>query len=427
MAIPAVLCVAQNNVRLVRSRQLLSVLTLKHFSQLQYVAASNLDIPTFQVVFSMKVFTGAVMSALILHRRLSLRRWLALFALAIGIATVQLPPSNFEIHAGHENLDRVRGLTAAALACILAGTTGAFVELALHRSEADLWARNIQLSGFAVLPALVPVFFPSSMGGFAMPADFSSPAALDGWAWIAIGVQVAGSVLASAMGSDDALVKITATGLSTLLVLLVGATLFGYVPSATFALGAVLVLLATFSYSQSERGPAGRFTRRGKPAPVEVAAPPLHSPLLSPPVSPLWGNAIDAHPALAALRNAKNRLFSPPASDGPRLFGFGSESSSLGSPSLPNSPEDLVVYSSYSFDDISVGQFIPPSPEIEVPREGRSRVISTGVPDATAPPVYSYTAPPIGVVGMKKRESSGLLWISVAPTAPPKKSARNML
>ncbi|KAL8283682.1 hypothetical protein RQP46_005477 [Phenoliferia psychrophenolica] len=357
MAIPAVLYVAQNN--------------------LQYFAASNLDIPTFQVVFSMNVFTGAVMSALILHRRLSLRRWLALFALALGITTVQLPPATFDFHHGHEHLDRALGLTAAGLASALSGATGAFVELALRRSEASLWARNAQCSAFAILPALVPIFAPGVLGRFTTPSDSDGVGGLDGWAWAVIVVQVGGGLLTSLVCREDALVKITATGVSTVVLVAMSTLFFGYRPTQTFTLGTLLVLLATFTYSQSERTTSTRFNRRsgkgvahllGLATLATPAAP--HSPVLTPPPSPLWGDEMEAHPALAASRAAASRNASPnnrfqhpfPA---PPSRGYPSPPLSH-----PNSPEELAqeqaTHTSYSFEEPLIPRsHFPMSPEPE--------------------------------------------------------------
>ncbi len=57
---------------------------------LLYVAASNLDVATYQITYQMKILTTAVFAMAILGRTFSKQRWLALFILVAGVATVQL-------------------------------------------------------------------------------------------------------------------------------------------------------------------------------------------------------------------------------------------------------------------------------------------------------------------------------------------------
>nr|POE54960.1 udp-galactose transporter [Quercus suber] len=71
LAIPAVLYTLQNT--------------------LQYIAVSNLDAATFQVTYQMKILTTALFSVTLLGRSLSVRRWLSLVLLMIGVAIVQIP------------------------------------------------------------------------------------------------------------------------------------------------------------------------------------------------------------------------------------------------------------------------------------------------------------------------------------------------
>ena len=63
LSIPAILYVIQNN--------------------LQFVAVSNLEAATFQVSYQMKILTTAAFSVVLLRRKLSPTKWLALLCLAI--------------------------------------------------------------------------------------------------------------------------------------------------------------------------------------------------------------------------------------------------------------------------------------------------------------------------------------------------------
>lgn len=79
LSIPAILYVIQNN--------------------LQYLAASNLDVATFQVTYQMKILTTAFFSVIMLKKRLSFGKWMALLLLAVGVGIVQLQSTSSSAHA----------------------------------------------------------------------------------------------------------------------------------------------------------------------------------------------------------------------------------------------------------------------------------------------------------------------------------------
>lgn len=131
MFIPAILYTLQNN--------------------LQFVAASNLDAATFQVSYQCKILTTAVFAVTMLHQSLSLRKWIALVLLTLGIAFVQLPSSTSVEADGNWLL----GITSVAVACICSGLAGVYFEKTLKRgSNASLWIRNIQLSSASIIIAV---------------------------------------------------------------------------------------------------------------------------------------------------------------------------------------------------------------------------------------------------------------------------------
>jgi len=129
--------VIQNNVRpsapsvpLLRNLALTPLLSPCHL-QLQYVAASNLDVPTFQVTYNLKILTTALFSVILLRRRLSPQKWGALALLFAGVAIVQLQSTAAahggkieSVKVGGEEMNRAKGLGAVALACLTSGLAG---------------------------------------------------------------------------------------------------------------------------------------------------------------------------------------------------------------------------------------------------------------------------------------------------------------
>jgi UDP-sugar transporter A1/2/3 len=58
-----------------------------------------------------------------------------------------------------------KGFMAVTAACLTSGLAGVYFEMVLKGSKADLWTRNIQLSLFSLIPALLPVLLSGSSGG----------------------------------------------------------------------------------------------------------------------------------------------------------------------------------------------------------------------------------------------------------------------
>lgn len=179
-------------------------------NSLQYIGVSNLDAATFQVTYQLKILTTATFSVILLGRSLSVRKWLSLVLLMLGVAIVQIPagqesaiavPTMKDLKDGHgpafslprsiEELARLGnvaagqlskrsatyegidddyaalnpqvnasiGLVAVIVACLLSGLAGVYFEKVLKdpkgdRATASVWVRNVQLSFYSLWPAL---------------------------------------------------------------------------------------------------------------------------------------------------------------------------------------------------------------------------------------------------------------------------------
>ncbi|KAG8686721.1 hypothetical protein FRC08_012352 [Ceratobasidium sp. 394] len=260
LSIPAILYVIQNN--------------------LQFVAASNLDVATFQVTYQMKILTTAAFSVMLLRKRLSKAKWAALFFLAVGVGIVQIqstapakevaathvdPVAEAAAEAAatqaHKVVDQVKhamnplkGFAAVSAACITSGLAGVYFEMVLKGSQADLWVRNVQLSLFSLLPALVPIIFNNaraSTDGRSFP--FSLFANFSGWAWATVLTQVFGGLItAVVIKYSDNIMKGFATSLSIVLSFLASVALFDFRITLAFVVGSTTVLAATWMYNQAD-------------------------------------------------------------------------------------------------------------------------------------------------------------------------------
>ena len=235
LSIPAILYVIQNN--------------------LQFVAVSNLEAATFQVSYQMKILTTAAFSVVLLRKKLSPTKWLALLFLAIGVGIVQIQNGSSSGHSSSKHdMNAFKGFMAVVMACFTSGLAGVYFEMVLKNSQADLWVRNVQLSLFSLLPALVPILFSQTTPSGPAPGWLNQLFANFGvWAWATVLIQVLGGLLtALVIKYADNILKGFATSLSIVISFLASVALFNFQMTVTFILGSTVVLVATWMYNQPD-------------------------------------------------------------------------------------------------------------------------------------------------------------------------------
>jgi UDP-galactose transporter len=174
-------------------------------NSLVYVGISNLDAVTFQVTYQLKILTTVLFSILLLGRAISLRQWVSLVLLSLGVALVQV--SGAETSEGWlERLTSLlrggtpptshafKGLIAVVAASATSGLTCVYFEKLVKDSMASvsLWTRNVQLSFFSLFPA----FFIGVLwqDGAAISRD-GFFAGYNSIVWATIGLQALGGLI----------------------------------------------------------------------------------------------------------------------------------------------------------------------------------------------------------------------------------------
>lgn len=196
----------------------------------------------------MKILTTAAFSVALLRKRLNTTKWTALMGLALGVGIVQIQSgssksSDDSAHGMHP----FTGFMAVVAACFTSGLAGVYFEMVLKGSQADLWVRNVQLSLFSLIPALVPVFADSSSSSGSIFANFG------GWAWATVLTQVAGGLItAVVIKYSDNILKGFATSLSIVLASVASIALFDFQVTPSFIAGSSTVLAATWLYNQPD-------------------------------------------------------------------------------------------------------------------------------------------------------------------------------
>ena len=115
-------------------------------NNLLYVAASNLDVATYQITYQLKILTTAIMSVTMLNKKLIPTQWLSLIILIAGVALVQLSDVKETASANSAEQSKLLGFTAALSACCLSGFAGVYFEKILKGSDVSVWMRNVQLA-----------------------------------------------------------------------------------------------------------------------------------------------------------------------------------------------------------------------------------------------------------------------------------------
>jgi len=230
--IPAVLYLIQNN--------------------LQYFSASKLDAATFQVTYQMKLIITAIFSVIILTRKLFKHQWIAIVLLAFGIALVQFPTgdntSDVDPDSPDAILDKALGLLSVFIACLSSGFAGVYFEKILKKSKVTLWARNVQLSLFSLIPGLFIGCFLLD-GGTIKEKGFFSGYSL--WTVLTIICQaVGGIIVAIVVKYADNILKGFANSISIILSCAVSYFIFDFHITLFFNIGCILVMFSTYLYGK---------------------------------------------------------------------------------------------------------------------------------------------------------------------------------
>jgi UDP-sugar transporter A1/2/3 len=248
-------------------------------NNLLYLALSNLDAATYQVLYQLKILTTAIFSATMLGRKFSTIKWISLIVLTCGVAIVEISGSNDHSSSGGKNNNsdgdndqnnRLVGLIAVLCAACTSGFSGVYFEKILKGSEVTLWIRNIQMGIFSIAIAFLTAMIQDS-------TQISQKGFFVGYSPIVLTVitvqAVGGLIVAVVVKYADNVLKVFATSFSILLSCVISALAFDFRPNKSFLLGASLVLLSTIMYSSNPRSVKKRSSRLSV---QEDALPMLH-------------------------------------------------------------------------------------------------------------------------------------------------------
>jgi UDP-sugar transporter A1/2/3 len=240
LIIPAFLYVVQNN--------------------LLFFALSNLSVPTYQVTNQGKLLTTAIVSRILLKKRISTMQYLSLVLLAGGVALVNLSESRTSststntMASSQDQQNHILGLLAVIASCVTSGICGVYFELIVKTTaHISIHKRNFQLAFWSFLLAAGTIIC-SDMPKVKEDGLFQG---FDGVVLVVIICQaLTGLVVSLMLKYADAILKGFATSAAVVVATAASIFLFDAEVSFLFFLGVCMVGSAgkMYSYYPHEAG-----------------------------------------------------------------------------------------------------------------------------------------------------------------------------
>ena len=181
-----------------------------------------------------------------LQKTLTRTQWGSLFLLFIGVTLVQLTLASSN-ESENENNSQIVGLLAVIVSCLSSGFAGVYVEKMIKGGGASLWMRNIQLSLFGSLTAVLGMMI--NDGGAVMSLGF-----FYGYNFLVFFVvfqqALGGLIVSVVMKYADNILKGFSTSLSIIISCVVSVFVFSFVISTYFVIGCSFVLIAIYLYGR---------------------------------------------------------------------------------------------------------------------------------------------------------------------------------
>jgi UDP-sugar transporter A1/2/3 len=218
-------------------------------NNLLYVAASNLDVATYQITYQLKILTTAVFAVTMLNKKLIPTQWISLLILISGVALVQLSDVKEQKSEGPEQSKMV-GFSAALTACILSGFAGVYFEKILKGSDISVWMRNVQLALLSVPLGFITTYLKdgSAIGEKGFFTGY------DNFVWFTVTQNALGGLLVAVVVKyADNILKGFACSLAIIITCVASIFIFDFAVSLQFGLGAGLVISSIFMYGYTPK------------------------------------------------------------------------------------------------------------------------------------------------------------------------------
>jgi len=213
-------------------------------NNLLYVAASNLDVATYQITYQLKILTTAMFAVTMLGKKLLPTQWFSLVLLVAGVAMVQLSDVK-EVKSAGPDQSKFVGFSAALTACCLSGFAGVYFEKILKGSDISVWMRNVQLAILSVPLGLLTSYVKDG-DSISTKGFFHG---YDEFVWFTVAQNALGGLLVAVVVKyADNILKGFACSLAIIITCIASIFIFDFSLSLQFTAGAALVIGSIFLY-----------------------------------------------------------------------------------------------------------------------------------------------------------------------------------
>ena len=222
---------------------------------LAYVALQNLDAGAFAVLVQLKTLTTAVFSVALLNRRLCMNQWRALCLLVLAAILIEAPTScttavEAEAAPVHTPKNNALGVLAVLGIITTSGSAGVYFEKILKTRGGTLWERNFQLAAHSIVFGFISLFIYD--GRRVLAQGFFAGYSVVSFLIVFIGA-AGGILVAVVMKYANNIVKSFATAISICITSLLSIPLFDASVGTVFWVGAFMVIVSIFNYSDTPR------------------------------------------------------------------------------------------------------------------------------------------------------------------------------
>lgn len=199
------------------------------------------------MTYQLKILTTALFSVIMLGKPLSRLQWVALFILFVGVALVQVQPTDSSQSKVPVAQNPMLGLIAVLVQCCLSGFAGVYFEKILKGTSQTIWLRNVQLG---VIGSVIG-FITMELNDGAKVSEKGFFFGYDYVVWIVICLQsFGGLVVAVVVKYADNILKGFATSGAIIISCIAAIYFFDFHLSIQFFVGATLVIISVFMYSK---------------------------------------------------------------------------------------------------------------------------------------------------------------------------------
>ena len=194
----------------------------------------------------MKILVTALLSVILLRKKLTKVQWVGLALLTVGVALVKIS-SKDKSSIQNKDRDQFTGIAAVAISCLMSGFAGVYFEKILKGTKQTVILRNVQLGVIGVFLSYLTMEIKEGATvhekGFFYGYDF--------YVGIVILLQAFGGlIVAFVVKYADNILKGFATSIAIITSSIASVFIFGFEISLDFMIGTSLVVLSVYLYSK---------------------------------------------------------------------------------------------------------------------------------------------------------------------------------